>query len=300
MGRIRDAHRAQESRSSGPHSPSGSVPHGSEPNTRRSGPEINPIVFPSPAELQQSIEKTQYSINFFAFAVTGASGTGKSSLINIFLNLPDKDKHAARTGVVETTSTMSRYADPSDKPPYKWNVWYDVPGAGTRDIPGARYFIDQSLFIFDLILVVYDNRFTEIDLDILRNCGLYGIPSFIVRSKADSHIKSLMKSDGYESGDDMDDDDKENLRQQCRDHFVTTTRQNVERELQKAGLPPQKVYIVSCSKQFRKEYAAFTSGSAQSMGEASRRRFVDEMELIHDLMLTAAKRRCEIPPQEVL
>lgn len=269
--------------------------HGPKQTSHGPGEKISQILLPSLEELQSSMEKIQYSVEYFAFAVTGASGTGKSSLINIFLNLPDTHKDAARTGLVETTSTLGRYPDPSDQSPYKWNVWYDVPGAGTTDIPWPHYFIEESLFIFDLILVVFDNRFTQIDVDILRNCQLLGIPSFIIRSKADSHIKNHMKSKGYESEDDMED--VENLRRGSRDHFITTTRQNVKRELEKAGLPPQKVYIVSCSKQFRREYSAFTSGLVLSTGEASRGRFVDEMELIHDLMLTAATRRCEITPK---
>lgn len=255
---------------------------------------IQPTVWPSKEELQLAKEKTQYSPVHFGFAVTGASGSGKSSLINIFLDLPDNHENGARTDVIETTSVLTRYPDPGDQPPRKWTVWYDVPGAGTSAIPAWQYFNQQYLFVFDLILVVFDNRITEIDLDILRNCRKFNIPSFIIRSKADVHIKNRMKSSGYESGDDVGDPD---LRRKCRDHFITNTRQSVERELEKAALPPQKVYIVSCSKQFRREYSAFTSGLDQSTDGSGRERFVDEMELIHDLMLAAASRRCDIKPK---
>lgn len=98
-----------------------------------------------------------------------------------------------------------------------------------------------------------------------------------------------MKSRGYESDDDPVE--AEVLRHKCREHFITKTRENVEIELAKANLPPQRVYIVSCSKQFRKEYSAFISGSEVSNGKG-RGRFVDEIELIHDLMV-AASRRCD-------
>lgn len=261
-------------------------------NEPRNG--IQPTVWPSKEELQLAKEKTQYSPVHFGFAVTGASGSGKSSLINIFLDLPDNHENGARTDVIETTSVLTRYPDPGDQPPRKWTVWYDVPGAGTSAIPAWQYFNQQHLFVFDLILVVFDNRITEIDLDILRNCRKFNIPSFIIRSKADVQIKNRMKSSGYESGDDAGDPD---LRRKCRDHFITNTRQSVERELEKAALPPQKVYIVSCSKQFRREYSTFTSGLDQSTDGSGRERFVDEMELIHDLMLAAASRRCDIQPK---
>jgi hypothetical protein len=172
-------------------------------------------------------------------------GSGKSSLINTFLGICHKDPNAASTGVTETTLEIKRYPDPGDQPPRNSIVWFDVPGAGTSSIPGWQYFNQQSLFIFDLIIVMVDIRVTEVELAILENCRLFGIPSFIVRSKADQHIRNTMKSNGFESGDE---DDKA-LRQHCREELVAKTRQSVERELKKAGFPSQKVYIVSCSGQ---------------------------------------------------
>lgn len=47
----------------------------------------------------------------------------------------------------------------------------DVPEEGTLSIPDWRYFIDQGLYVFDCIVVLFDNRFTETDVTILRNCA---------------------------------------------------------------------------------------------------------------------------------
>lgn len=250
---------------------------------------IQPVVWPSEEEWRSVKERVQYSSEKFMFAVAGLAGSGKSSLINVFLNVPNNHPNAAPTGPVETTFEITRYPDPGNQPPREWTVWYDVPGAGTQNIPSWQYFNQQCLFIMDVVIVVVGDRFTQTDLEILKNCKLYSIPSFIVRSKADQHIKNGMISCGWESGDDDDED----LRQKCRKDYITKTRQSVEDQLRQAAMPPQKVYIVSCSKAFRAEYSAFISGSEQSSGRG-RGQFVDEKELIHDLLIAAEKRRCGI------
>lgn len=138
----------------------------------------------SKEEFELAKKKIQFCPGQFRFAVSGASGTGKSSLINMFLDLPDNHEDGALVGVIETTFTIGRYPDKGTEAPRKWTVWYDLPGAGTSTFSHVRYFNNQCLYLFDLILVVFDNRITEIDLEIIRNCRLSKIPTFLIRSKA--------------------------------------------------------------------------------------------------------------------
>lgn len=265
----------------------------SEQQTTDLASRIKPIVWPTEQEYLNARAKIQYSPTHFTFAVAGIAGSGKSSLINIFLDLPDSHPNAAPTGVVETTSEIRRYPDPGQEPPRKWTVWYDIPGAGTLNIPGWQYFNQQCLFVFDLIIVLVGDRMTQVDLEILKNCRLYQMPTFIVRSKADQYIRNTLKSNGYDSGEEIPAE----RRQHFRNDYINRTRASIASQLAQAGLPPQYVYIVSCSKGFRAEYAAFTAGSEQPM---SRNRgnldFVDEKQLINDLMHAAAARRCDINP----
>lgn len=257
---------------------------------------IQPSVWPTEQEYLDARTKIQYSPTHFSFAIAGVAGSGKSSLINIFLGLPNYDPGAARTDVVETTSEIRRYPDRGEEPPRKWTVWYDIPGAGTLNIPGWQYFNQQCLFVFDLVIVLVGDRMTQVDLEILKNAKLFDIPTFIVRSKADQYIRNSMKSDGYESGDDM----PENCRAQFRRDYIRKTRQSFEGQLRQAGLPKQRIYLVSCSKEFRAAYAAFTSGSEYSAARTGgNRHFIDEQELIHDLMHAAAARRCDMNPRPI-
>lgn len=73
-----------------------------------------------------------YSPDFIHIAVVGSAGAGKSSFINAVRGLSNNDPVAARTGIVETTNTVTRYSDPR---PNSRITWYDVPGAGTPNVP---------------------------------------------------------------------------------------------------------------------------------------------------------------------
>ena len=117
---------------------------------------IQPEVWPTKKEFQLAKKKIQYDPEKLHFAVCGGSGTGKSSLINAFRGLKNNNSQAAHTGVDETTTVITRYPDPREELPYKRLVWYDCPGAGTLKIPGWQYFNQQGLFIFDIIILVYD------------------------------------------------------------------------------------------------------------------------------------------------
>lgn len=130
---------------------------------------LQPIKWPTENELESAKERFQYQDGYFHLAITGMAGSGKSSLINAFRGMRNDDLYAAKTGVVETTSKVGRYPDPTTQPPMSWTVWYDFPGAGTLKVPDWQYFNDQGLFIFDLIILVVDIRFTKIDLAILEN-----------------------------------------------------------------------------------------------------------------------------------
>jgi hypothetical protein len=121
---------------------------------------IQPEVWPTEEEFKLAKNRIQYDPEKLHFAICGSSGSGKSSLINAFRGLKNNSRQAAPTGVVETTKTITRYSDPRKELPYSRLVWFDCPGAGTLEIPGWQYFNEQGLFIFDIIVLVYDSVIT--------------------------------------------------------------------------------------------------------------------------------------------
>ncbi|WAR22796.1 TGTP2-like protein, partial [Mya arenaria] len=86
-------------------------------------------------------EKLEQTINGWKniqinIAVTGESGTGKSSFINSIRGLKADDLGAAEVGAVETTMEPTAYKHP-DNP--NLQVW-DLPGVGTSSFTREKYF----------------------------------------------------------------------------------------------------------------------------------------------------------------
>lgn len=238
---------------------------------------IQPVLTPTPQEILAAQAKIQYQENLFHFAVAGRAGGGKSSLVNAFRGMSNRAAGAARTGVTETTLTVGRYPDPDERCQH---VWYDLPGAGTIRIPDWQYFNVQGLYVFDCIVVLFDNRFTHTDIAILLNCRRFKIPTYIVRSKADQHIRNIVKEMGYESDDeDADRSQRSTLYMAAREQLVDETRRNVKANLAEAKLPDQKVYVVSSSC-----LRAVAKGEQPS-------RVIDEIQLLSDLYTEAQARR---------
>ncbi|OJA18027.1 hypothetical protein AZE42_07035 [Rhizopogon vesiculosus] len=240
---------------------------------------IQPVVTPTPEEVNAAKRKVQYQEDLFHFAVAGVAGGGKSSLINAFRGLRNKDRGSAATGVTETTLAMSRYANANAEHPY---VWYDIPGAGTLKIPDWQYFNAQGLYVFDCIIVLFDNRFTMTDIAILTNCRRFKIPTYIVRSKADQHIRNLMRDMGYDSDDEDDEDNKKKLYRNARQQFIDQTRRSVKDNLENANIPDQRVYIIS------------NEAMLGVVKEKRPKKVIDEVELLNDLLGEAQIRRARI------
>lgn len=230
-----------------------------------------PVIIPSLQQIQEAKERFQYQEGYLHVGVAGIAGSGKSSLVNALRGIRNGEPGAAETGIVETTSVAARYPDPK---PGKRIVWYDVPGAGTLSIPDWIYFADQGLFVLDCILVLFDARFTATDIAILRNCERFRIPAYIVRSKARQHIRNLVHDIGGEDSDDEDDGVvSATALAKAREQYVKESRETVSRNLEAAGLPQQRVYLVD-----KQTLVPLVRGEARGSAEV-----VDENDLLDAL-----------------
>ncbi|KAL6306446.1 interferon-inducible GTPase-domain-containing protein [Sparassis latifolia] len=233
---------------------------------------IRPVIWPTEEEIRIHKERLQYHEGRLHFAVAGIAGSGKSSLINALRGISNSHKDAARVGVTETTKVISRYQDSN---PERLFVWYDVPGAGTLAIPDWQYFNDYGLYIFDAIIVLFDNRFTETDIALLRNAALFHIPTYIVRSKSTQHIANLMMDLDFGEGED-----EGRCRATARQTYITETRDSVAYNLCEAELPGQRAYLIT-AKEILCEVVK--SGMPKDI--------IDEVELLSDMLQEAHSHR---------
>ncbi|KAL4076414.1 P-loop containing nucleoside triphosphate hydrolase protein [Scleroderma citrinum] len=235
-----------------------------------------PIVTPTLEQLEETKRRIQYTEGMFHCAIAGIAGSGKSSLINAL-----RGEGAAAAGVGETTLQVDRYPDLDPQHPF---IWYDIPGAGTQKITDWQYFNDQGLYVFDCILILFDNRFTVTDIAILINARRFDIPTYIVRSKADQHIRNVMKDMGYDSDEEEDEEDpgrRTRLYKAARKKYIETTMKIVQDNLEHANLPDQRVYIVSNDTMLN-----IVKGKGP-------KKAIDELVLLTDLF-TQAHARCGI------
>lgn len=240
---------------------------------------IRPVVTPSLEELKKAKERIQYQEGFFHFAVTGVAGSGKSSLVNAFRGLRNRDAGAAATGVTETTLEIARYSDPNHNHQL---LWFDIPGAGTLNVRDWQYFNEHGLYVFDCIIVLFDARFTMTDIAILSSARRFNIPAYIVRSKADQNIRNIMRDMGYDSDEDEEDSPgrRNKLYKAARKQYIEKTRESVKINLENANLPDQRVYLVSND-------TMLSCTTTQRLPK----KVIDEIELLTDIYTQVVSRR---------
>ncbi|KAK0240898.1 interferon-inducible GTPase-domain-containing protein [Armillaria nabsnona] len=239
---------------------------------------IHPVEWPS-REQYDMVKQRLYKDGKFHLAIAGKSGTGKSSLINAFRGMWDHDEGAAKTDIIESTTTVTPYPDPNPANPF---IWFDIPGSGTVNCPDWTYFNDQGLYIFDAIIVLLGDRFTEGDLAILKNCKRYCIPTYIVRSKSDTHIGNLVEGKRKRPGTR---DDPIGIYEEARKEYLDKTRETVRVNLKNIDPLPlsQRVYAVS-----RETLTCLVR--EESLGDLN---ILHEHELLRDLLQDAYSRRSE-------
>jgi len=173
--------------------------------------------YPLPSWLQAAGYKATGNL-----AITGNSGTGKSSLTNAMRGLKARDDGAAAVGVKETT------LEPT---PYHINVdgkelsLYDLPGAGTPKFPLATYIQNMGIKYFDLVIVASAGRFTENDLELMDELRRHAIPFFALRTKIDLEIRNAEQDSGASAQETLDKIRKD------LEHYTL--------------LPPDRIYMVS-------------------------------------------------------
>ncbi|XP_067399086.1 interferon-inducible GTPase 5-like [Emydura macquarii macquarii] len=131
-------------------------------------------------EKLESLEKTPLDI-----AITGVSGSGKSSFVNAIRGLRDNDEGAAETGTTQTTMKPNPYTHPRHR---EVTIW-DLPGTGTPTFQPEKYLKEVNFDWYDFFIIVAATHFTSHDTNLAREIQKKGKRFYYVRSKVDNDLK---------------------------------------------------------------------------------------------------------------
>uniref|UniRef100_A0A3Q0SCI5 IRG-type G domain-containing protein n=1 Tax=Amphilophus citrinellus TaxID=61819 RepID=A0A3Q0SCI5_AMPCI len=139
-------------------------------------------------QIQEYLEKE--SNTPLNIAVTGETGSGKSSFVNAFRGINNKDKGAAPTGATETTMYVTPYLHPT----YENVTLWDCPGIGSPNFPADKYLMQIGLKEFDFFIIMSADRFRENDVKIAQEIQKMNKKFYFVRSKIDHSLKDEEQS----------------------------------------------------------------------------------------------------------
>jgi hypothetical protein len=90
--------------------------------------------------------------------------------------------------------------------------------AGTATHRSRSYWDDNQLAVFDILIVVTDDRLTALDVELLHIATkVYGKPVAILKNKGDMHLEQIKRTDGLRG-------------EEARAHLVGGFRANVQSE----------------------------------------------------------------------
>ncbi|XP_044847548.1 interferon-inducible GTPase 5-like [Mauremys mutica] len=157
-------------------------------------------------------------------AITGNSGSGKSSFINAIRSLNDDDRGAAETGVTETTKDPTAYPHPIHPNVIVW----DLPGIGTMKYPAETYLTDVKVCRYDFFIIIAAGRFTEADTKLAKEINSMGKKFYFVRTKVDVDLVNERRKRDFNEEKTL-----EAVRSDCME------------QLQEAGISSPQVFLVS-------------------------------------------------------
>ncbi|MDC5450750.1 GTPase [Acinetobacter baumannii] len=181
-------------------------------------------------------------------AITGQSGSGKSSLINAIAG-----SKVAPVGFVETTMEPKEYKTENGI------ILVDLPGCGTANFPFETYIDDMQISSFDAIILVTANRFYEADIKLF-NYVVNNLkkPIFLVRTKMDTAVR-----DGAEDN---------NL---SRDEVIAMVLEDM---IHNTDADPSKIYLVSSKQKQISHFdtARLINDISENLSDIKKGKFISE------------------------
>ncbi|XP_055453114.1 uncharacterized protein LOC129669055 [Psammomys obesus] len=159
-------------------------------------------------------------------AVTGETGTGKSSFINVLRGMNHEEEGAAPVGVEETTLERTPYPHP--KLP-NVTIW-DLPGIGSTTFQPQNYLTEMKFGEYDFFIILSATRFKKNDALLAKAIEKMDTKFYFVRTKIDSDISNEQMSKPKTFN---------------KDRVLKTIRDNCSKHLQEALCSEPPIFLVS-------------------------------------------------------
>uniref|UniRef100_A0A8C0XXJ9 IRG-type G domain-containing protein n=1 Tax=Castor canadensis TaxID=51338 RepID=A0A8C0XXJ9_CASCN len=119
-----------------------------------------------------------------SIAVTGETGSGKSTFINALRGVGHEENGAAATGAVETTMVRTPYQHPKFP---NVTIW-DLPGVGSTNFQPQKYLNEMRFGEYDFFLIISSTRFKAHDEKLAKAIVKMKKKFYFVRTKVDSDL----------------------------------------------------------------------------------------------------------------
>ncbi|XP_073457345.1 interferon-inducible GTPase 5-like [Aquarana catesbeiana] len=141
----------------------------------------------NPAEAFEKVKKYLSDVENTPLnvAITGESGSGKSTFINAIRGLGDEEPESAQTDVVETTMEPTPYPHPKNKSVTYW----DLPGIGTPNFKASEYLDKVQFQRYDFFIIIASERFKENHSMLAEEIQKMNKKFYFVRSKIDRDLR---------------------------------------------------------------------------------------------------------------
>ncbi|KAF3698445.1 Interferon-inducible GTPase 5 [Channa argus] len=158
-------------------------------------------------------------------AITGETGSGKSTFVNAFRGISNNDNGSAPTGCVETTLEATPYHHPN----YPNVILWDLPGIGSTNFPADKYLQSAGFKDFDFFIIISDTRFRENDVMLALEIQKLGKKFYFVCSKIDNDLQAEERSQSEFSAENT----------------LARIRQNCVRSLEQQRIESPQVFVLS-------------------------------------------------------
>lgn len=173
-------------------------------------------------ELQQRLDNIDTEV--LKLGITGRSAMGKSSFINLILDLSPDDPDYAVTGAGDTTLNVKLYRHPKNN---QFTI-SDMPGFGTLEMPKDKFLNIVNIDDYDFFFIFIDTVLMEDDLWIAKQLCERKVPFCFVRAKLDLYVN------------------EENAKGIDKDKAIKNLREKITATLNKTDLLKEcKLFLIS-------------------------------------------------------